>query len=198
VDWRIYHSVNDFVWRHHWLGTLFKGIETYGTVLIAVAAFALWFFARPGGDRKWKLAAGSALGAAALGLVINRIIAAIHHRDRPYQTHPAAHVFGPHKTDASMPSDHATAALAIAVAVLLIDTGVGLLFLALAVLIAIGRVIIGEHYPGDVLVSTLIGVSVAFVVVRLGRPVIAAIVRVVERVTDPLLAAVWRTRTTGR
>jgi undecaprenyl-diphosphatase len=97
-----------------------------------------------------------------------------------------------------MPSDHATAALAIAVAVLLIDTGVGLLFLALAVLIAIGRVIIGEHYPGDVLVSTLIGVSVAFVVVRLGRPVIAAIVRVVERVTDPLLAAVWRTRTTGR
>jgi len=198
VDWLIYHSVNDFVWRHHWLGTLFKGIETYGTVLIAVAAFALWFFARPGGDRKWKLAAGSALGAAALGLVINRIIAAIHHRDRPYQTHPAAHVFGPHKTDASMPSDHATAALAIAVAVLLIDTGVGLLFLALAVLIAIGRVIIGEHYPGDVLVSTLIGVSVAFVVVRLGRPVIAAIVRVVERVTDPLLAAVWRTRTTGR
>lgn len=198
MDWRIYHSINDFVWRHHWLGTLFKGIETYGTILIAVAAFALWFFARPGGDRKWKLAAGSALGAAALGLVINRVIAAIHHRDRPYQTHPGAHVFGPHKTDASMPSDHATAALAIAVAVLLIDTGVGLLFLALAVLIAIGRVIVGQHYPGDVLISTLIGVSVAFIVVRLGRPVIAAIVRIVERLTDPLLAVVWRTRTTER
>lgn len=198
MDWRIYHSINDFVWRHHWLGTLFKGIETYGTILIAVAAFALWFFARPGGDRKWKLAAGSALGAAALGLVINRVIAAIHHRDRPYQTHPGAHVFGPHKTDASMPSDHATAALAIAVAVLLIDTGVGLLFLALAVLIAIGRVVVGQHYPGDVLISTLIGVSVAFIVVRLGRPVIAAIVRIVERLTDPLLAVVWRTRTTER
>jgi undecaprenyl-diphosphatase len=198
VDWRIYHSVNDFVWRHHWLGSLFKAIETYGTILIAVAAFALWFFARPGGDRKWKLAAGSALGAAALGLVINRIVAAIHHRDRPYQTHPGAHVFGPHKTDASMPSDHATAAFAIAVAVLLIDTGVGLLFLALAVLIAIGRVLVGEHYPGDVLVSILIGVSVAFIVVRLGRPVIAFIVRIVERATDPVLALVWRTRTTER
>jgi undecaprenyl-diphosphatase len=198
VDWRVYHSINDFVWRHHWLGSLFKAIETYGTILIAVAAFALWFFARPGGDRKWKLAAGSALGAAALGLVINRIVAAIHHRDRPYQTHPGAHVFGPHKTDASMPSDHATAAFAIAVAVLLIDTGVGLLFLALAVLIAIGRVLVGEHYPGDVLVSILIGVSVAFIVVRLGRPVIAFIVRIVERATDPVLALVWRTRTTER
>jgi undecaprenyl-diphosphatase len=198
VDWRVYHSINDFVWRHHWLGSLFKGIETYGTILIAVAAFALWFFARPGGDRKWKLAAGSALGAAALGLVINRIIAALYHRDRPFIAHPSAHVFGPHKTDPSMPSDHATAALAIAVAVLLIDTGVGLVFLALAVLIAIGRVIIGEHYPSDVLVSTVVALVAAFVVVRLGRPVIAVIVRMVERVTDPLLALVWRTRATAR
>jgi undecaprenyl-diphosphatase len=198
VDWRVYHSINDFVWRHHWLGTLFKAIETYGTILIAVAAFALWFLARPGGDRKWKLAAGSALGAAALGLVINRIIAALYHRDRPFIAHPSAHVFGPRKTDASVPSDHATAALAIAIAVLLLDTGVGLVFLALAVLIAIGRVIVGEHYPGDVLVSTVVALVAAFVVVRLGRPVIAAIVRIVERVTDPLLALVWRTRATAR
>jgi undecaprenyl-diphosphatase len=198
VDWRVYHSINDFVWRHHWLGSLFKAIETYGTILIAVAAFARWFFARPGGDRKWKLAAGSALGAAALGIVINRIIAALYHRDRPFIAHPSAHVFGPHKTDPSMPSDHATAALAIAVAVLLIDTGVGLVFLVLAVLIAIGRVIIGEHYPGDVLVSTVVALVAAFVVVRLGRPVITFIVRIVERVTDPLLAVVWRTRTTER
>jgi undecaprenyl-diphosphatase len=198
VDWRIYHSVNDFVWRHHWLGSVFKAIESYGTILIAVAAIALWFFARPGGDRKWKLAAGSALGAAALGIVINRIVAAIHHRDRPFITHPSAHVFGAHKTDASMPSDHATAALAIAVAVLLIDTGVGIAFLVLAVLIAIGRVIIGEHYPGDVLVSTVIGLAAAFTVVRLGRPVIAFLVRLLERLTDPLLAFLWRTRATER
>jgi undecaprenyl-diphosphatase len=198
VDWRIYHSVNDFVWRHHWLGSLFKAIETYGTILIAVAAFALWFLARPGGDRKWKLASGSALGAAALGLVINRLVAAIHHRDRPFAAHPSAHVFGPHKTDPSLPSDHATAALAIAVTVLLIDPLVGAVFLVLALLIAVGRVIIGEHYPGDVLVSAVIAVSVAFVVVRLGRPVIAFLVRLVERVTDPVLAFAWRTRPTER
>jgi undecaprenyl-diphosphatase len=198
VDWRVYHSVNDFVWRHHWLGSFFKAIETYGTILIAVAAFALWFFSRPGGDRKWKVAAGSSLGAAAIGLAINRIIAAIYHRDRPFITHPSAHVFGAHKTDASFPSDHATAAIAIAVAVLLIDTGVGLAFLALAVLITMGRVIIGEHYPGDVLASVVIGIVVAFIVVRLGRPVIVFLVRIVERVTDPVLALVWRPRATER
>lgn len=195
VDWQIYHSINDFVARHDWLGSLFKAIETYGTILIAVAAFALWFCSRPGGDRKWKVAAGSALGSAALGILINRVIAAGYHRDRPFISHPSAHLWGPRKTDPSLPSDHATAALAIAIAVLLIDTGVGLVFLALAVLIAIGRVIIGEHYPGDVLTSTVVAVVVAFVVVRLGRPVIVFLVRIVERVTDPLVALVWRSRT---
>ena len=198
MDWRAYHAINDFVWRHHWLGTLFKAIETYGTILIAVAAVALWLLARPGPDRKWKLAAGSALGAAALGLVVNRVISTIYHRDRPFITHPSAHVFGPHKTDPSFPSDHTTAAIGIAVAVLLIDSVAGMLFLALAILIAVGRVIVGEHYPGDVLGSTLIGIAAAYVVARPGRPVVLWIARLVERVTDPLVRPFWRSRATGR
>ena len=63
MDWRIYHSINTFVADHSWLGRLFHGIETYGTYLIAVAAVLLWLAARPGGDRKWKIASGSALSA---------------------------------------------------------------------------------------------------------------------------------------
>ena len=194
MDWRIYHAVNRFVDHHAWLGRLFAHIETYGTILIGVAAVALWFLARPGGNRKWKLASASALGAAALGLLVNRLISSAWHRDRPFITHPSAHLFGPHKTDPSFPSDHSTAAIAIATAVLLLDPVAGVLFLVLAVLIAAGRVIIGEHYPGDVLGSTVVGVLAAVIVVRLGRPVIGFLVGLVERVTDPVLAVVWRAR----
>lgn len=194
MDWRIYHAVNRFVDHHSWLGRLFAHIETYGTISIGVAAVALWFLARPGGNRKWKLASASALGAAALGLLVNRLISSAWHRDRPFITHPSAHVFGPHKTDPSFPSDHSTAAIAIATAVLLLDPVAGALFLVLAVLIAVGRVIIGEHYLGDVLGSTVVGVLAAVIVVRLGRPVIGFLVGLVERVTDPVLAVVWRAR----
>lgn len=194
MDWRIYHAVNRFVDHHSWLGRLFAHIETYGTILIGVAAVALWFLARPGGNRKWKLASASALGAAALGLLVNRLISSAWHRDRPFITHPSAHLFGPHKTDPSFPSDHSTAAIAIATAVLLLDPVAGVLFLVFAVLIAAGRVIIGEHYPGDVLGSTVVGVLAAVIVVRLGRPVIGFLVGLVERVTDPVLAVVWRAR----
>ena len=95
VDWRIYHAVNTFVSHHSWIGSSFRVIETYGTILIGVAAFALWLLARPGGDRKWKLVSGSALGAAALGFDRPPVIASIWHRDRPYQTHHVAHIWGP-------------------------------------------------------------------------------------------------------
>lgn len=190
MDWRVYHSVNRFVVDHAWLGRLFHGIETYGTYAIGIAAVLLWIAARPGGDRKWKIAAGSALGAAALALLANKVISSLWHRDRPFQTHHVAHIWGPRKTDASFPSDHASASFAIAMAIMLIDPLVGAVFTVLALLISIGRVVIGEHYPGDVLAGALIGTAAAVVVVRLGRPVVLWLVRLVERVTDPILASV--------
>jgi undecaprenyl-diphosphatase len=197
VDWRVYHSINTFVAHHSWLGRTFHVIETYGTILIGVAAVCLWLLARPGGSRKWKLAAGSALGAAALGLLVNKIISSAWQRDRPF-AHHSAHVWGPHKTDASFPSDHASAAFGIAVAVAIIDPFVGAFFIVLAVLIAVGRVVVGEHYPGDVVAGAAIGTLSAVVVIRLARPVIALLVRLIERATDPVLALVWRSRVTDR
>lgn len=192
MDWRVYHAINTFVSHHSWVGSLFRFIETYGTYAIGIAAVVLWLLARPGGDRKWKVAAGSALGAAAFALIVNRVISSIWHRDRPFQTHHVAHIWGARKTDASFPSDHASAAFAIAIAVLLLDSFAGVLFLALAVLIAAGRVIVGEHFPGDVLAGAVIGTVSAYVVVTFARPLIGFLVRLVERVTDPILRPLWR------
>jgi undecaprenyl-diphosphatase len=194
VDWRIYHAVNRFVSHHSWLGSAFRDVETYGTVVIAVAAFALWLLARPGGSRKWKLASASALAAAALALLVNKAVSSAWHRDRPFATHHVEHLWGPRKTDASFPSDHSSAAFGIAVAVVLIDPLAGALFLVLATLIAIGRVVIGEHYPGDALAGAAIGTVSALVVVRLARPVISVLVRLAERLTDPVLSVAWRRR----
>ena len=192
MDWRIYHAINKFVVHHAWLGSLFKFVESYGTYVIGVAAVALWLLSRPGGDRKWKLAAGSALASAALALLVNKVISSAWHRDRPYQTHHVARIWGVRKSDPSFPSDHASASFGIAVAVSLIDSFAGMLFLVLAVLIAVGRVVVGEHYPGDVLAGAVIGTISAYGVVTFARPVIAFLVRIVERVTDPVLAPLWR------
>jgi membrane-associated phospholipid phosphatase len=66
--------------------------------------------------------------------------------------------------------------------------------LTLAILIAVGRVLVGEHYPGDVLAGVIIGTVCGYVVVTFARPVIAFLVRLVERATDPVLQPLWRRR----
>jgi undecaprenyl-diphosphatase len=192
VDWRVYHAVNAFVSRHDWIGAAGAQLETWGVVLIAVATFGLWFFARPGATRKWKLACASALASSAVALVINQLIARAWHRERPFAAHPQAEVWGGRSHDPSFPSDHASAAFAIAFAVFMFDRRVGALFLAAATAIGAGRVVVGAHYPTDVFAGALVGLGSALLVARLARPVVALVVGLVERVSDPLLAPLWR------
>jgi len=192
VDYRIYHALNQFVYHHAWLGRGLSQIETWAVPIIAVATFALWLLARPGGPIKWKLAATAALSSAGLGLLINQLIGKLWHRPRPFAAHPSAHVWGSRSHDPSFPSDHASAAFAIAFAVFLFDRLAGALFVAAAIVIAGGRVLIGAHYPADVAAGCLVGLASALLVVRIGRPLLVLVTRLVARLTDPLLAPLWR------
>ena len=192
MDYRLYHAVNTFVAQHDWIGRVFGVIETWAVPLFALATMALWLLARPGGPRKWKLASASALVSAGVALLIAQVIGKTWPRERPFAAHPTAHVWGSRSHDPSFPSDHASASLAIAFAIFLFDRLVGSIFLAAAVIISLGRVVVGAHYPLDVLGGAVVALGAALLVVRLGRPVILAAVRVVERVTDPILAPFWR------
>jgi undecaprenyl-diphosphatase len=194
MDYRAYHAINQFVVHHDWIGRSLSDVENWAVPVLAVATFALWLFARPGGDRKWKLATACALVSAALSLLVAQVIGKIWSRDRPFVAHPSAHVWGSRSHDPSFPSDHASAAFAIAFAVFLLDRVVGSIFLLAAAIIAVGRVFIGTHYPGDIAAGCLLGLGVAIVVVRLARPLLERVVRIVERLTDPILAPLWRTR----
>lgn len=191
MDWRIFHAVNVFVSHHRWIAHVFKGIEDVGVVVLGAAAFLVWLLARPGGSPRWKLASACALASAALALLVNQVIARFWHRPRPYESHAGVyHLSSSH--DPSFPSDHASAAFGIAWAILFFDTLGGVLFLAAAAILAVGRVLIGAHYPVDVAAGCLVGLASAAVVAKLARPVIALLVRLVERLTDPIMAPIWR------
>ena len=191
MDWRIFHAIYSLSLRHHWLGSAFHAIEQASLPFMVVVTAGLWFLARPGGDRKWKLAAANGLAAAAVAVVVNLVIHSIWDRPRPYEAHTISHPWSS-STDPSFPSDHASASLAIAFAVVAFDTVAGALFLAAALLIAVGRLLVGAHYPGDIAASVLVAAGAALLVVKLGRSVVTSIVRLVERVTDPVLRRLGR------
>jgi undecaprenyl-diphosphatase len=194
VDWRIYKAIYDVSLHHHWVGTLFSDIEKVSIPVMVVITAALWFFSRPGGDRKWKLACGSGFASAALAYAVAFVIHHAWSRPRPYASHHISHPWS-NTTDASFPSDHATVSFAIAFAILAFDTAAGVIFLVIAAIIAVGRLFIGAHYPSDVLAGLVIGLIAAGVVVRLLPRFVSWVVAHVERVSDPLLRPLWRLRT---
>ena len=197
MDWRIYKAIYDVSLHHHWVGTLFHAIEQASIPFMVVATAALWFFARPGGDRRWKLACGSGFAAAAVAFAINLVIHSLWDRPRPYETHSISHPWSS-STDASFPSDHTSVSFAIAFAVIAFDAVAGSVLLVAALLIGIGRLFIGAHYPSDVLTGVGVGLVAAIVVVRFARPVVDAVARVVERASDPLVRPLWRSAQSSR
>lgn len=119
--------------------------------------------------------------AALLSLGINLILNAVMPRPRPFMVLPAHVLVASPPHDASFPSDHAAVTASIAVTLFLGgEPGWGGLGLLGAVLVGVARVIVGLHYPSDVLGGWLVGTACAAAVIRAEGPLRPATRRLVE------------------
>ena len=195
MDYTIDHAINTFVHSHPLLDVVLSGFASWGVTLFGVAVFVLWFLDPPRTTGIYRRACAAGLGAAAIGLLINQVVIHFWHRARPYEAHP--HGVIPLITpshDPSFPSDHATAAFAIAFGILFVARRAGVLFLIWAALIAFSRVLVGVHYPTDVLAGLAVGLVAGFASARLLLPILDPVIRLVGRATDAILEPVERTR----
>jgi undecaprenyl-diphosphatase len=126
----------------------------YASLLVALA---LWL--RPQGLRAGIATAGGAI----IALIVGGIIGTLWDRPRPFVAGHFTPLFA-HPDDASFPSDHLLVLGALAGAALMAWRPAALVTLALAVAVALGRVIAGIHYVGDVVGGFLIGAAAAIAV----------------------------------
>jgi membrane-associated phospholipid phosphatase len=116
---------------------------------------------QPQRRRAWLLAGVGAVAAHAAAVLIKRVV----RRSRP--THPAVVVNVRTPSALSFPSAHATSTMAAAV---LLAPLTGLPLPALVVPpMALSRLVLGVHYPSDVLTGVVVGAGVAQLVKTLGR-----------------------------
>jgi membrane-associated phospholipid phosphatase len=114
---------------------------------------------QPSGRRDWLLVGAGAFAAHAAAVLIKRVV----RRPRPH--HPAVEVNVGTPSALSFPSAHATSTTAAAV---LLARVTGLPLPALLVPpMALSRLVLGVHYPSDVLAGVALGAAVASTASRL-------------------------------
>ncbi len=67
------------------------------------------------------------------------------------------------ETGFSFPSDHASVFAAIAVSMFLINKKAGLAFSLIAILIGLSRIVIGVHYPIDIIGGFVVGLIISLI-----------------------------------
>jgi undecaprenyl-diphosphatase len=162
MDYEVYKFVNGLGAGHEWLEDPLRFFALDAQVFF-IALLAGLFLARG----KWGSVSGrhgvAAAGfSALLALGAAQVISHLWERPRPYVAHPHdAHLFITPSVDPSFPSDHATAAFAIAVAIFLRHRRAGTVALVMAAIVSVARVVVGTHYPGDVLGGAALGTAFA-------------------------------------
>jgi undecaprenyl-diphosphatase len=164
MDAGLYRWINDVAGRTGWAHPIVVGFAKYGIVLFAGLLVVAYVDARRRDDLRGVAGAVWAAAAAIVALGVGQLIGRAVDRARPYQAMSGVHVLVDRTSDFSFPSDHATAVGAVAVGLLLAGRRRwGVVAAIGAIAMAVARVYVGVHYPGDVLVGLALGGVVAAV-----------------------------------
>lgn len=118
-----------------------------------------------------RTVATNAALAVMLATALGYIIQALVDRSRPYEVlGEAVRTIGMLPANSSFPSAHTWIASAFAATFLFMPAYVsaGYLLFSLALLVGIGRVMVGFHYPSDIIAGALLGLVAASIVVHHG------------------------------
>jgi undecaprenyl-diphosphatase len=195
MDWSIVHSLNGWLYHNDGIEDPLLAYVQAAEALYFLLVVLLCVFARHEPMAPLRRAAAAGGLSAGLGLLVGKIITTVYDRPRPFVTHPhALHLFAKHGSDPGFPSDHATASMAIAAAFLLRRRyRWGILTLVFALILDVGRVGAGFHYPTDVLGGAAIGALAALLLwTPAFRGRIDAVVDVLGSLWDRLLDAILK------
>ncbi|WP_086828131.1 phosphatase PAP2 family protein [Allokutzneria sp. NRRL B-24872] len=181
VDW--YRAVTEFAaGLPDWVRALAE-IATTGVLALLALGFVLaWRRAR---DPRARAAALLAPAATVLAYLLSETAKTFWQQDRPCRTVSGTIAECPPAGDWSFPSNHATLAGAAAVGLVIAWRAAAALALPAAVIEAAARVLVGVHYPHDVIVGLILGGIVAALVVPALREPLARRLQSRNSVTRP-------------
>ncbi|MBB6455098.1 undecaprenyl-diphosphatase [Salirhabdus euzebyi] len=157
MDLSVFQSIHNLARKNELLDSIMIFFSDWGIVLFIGIIFSLFIFSP---TRKVGLIGFLSLVA---GLLINRILKILFDRPRPFMEHDIDLLI-PKDPSPSFPSDQALIAGIFATTFWLLGPRYRWPALILAVLVLFSRVLVGHHYPSDVLVGLLLGALFTFII----------------------------------
>lgn len=114
-----------------------------------------------------RLAALQGAVAGLVGLILYRHLKNVLVRERPYMTHAGIICAGKPLDRFSFPSGHTLHAVSFSLIAISAFPLLAWVLVPAAMLIALSRVVLGLHYPSDVLAGALLGAGIATASMRL-------------------------------
>ena len=151
----IFRAVNGLAGHNHILDLFFIFISNaLGYLLIAgLVVFLAFHEDKKKGARDLFVVLSAAVGA----YIVAKIIKILVPHDRPFEVLQNINVLYTHEAGDSFPSGHATFYMALASALFFYHRKIAYAYLVGALLIGLGRILVGVHWPLDVLAGFIIG-----------------------------------------
>ncbi len=158
MDVAILKFLNGSTGRNIYLDAVFIFLAVYFIFVLAGAHFV--YFWRAKRLDLWLLS----VVVAGIAYFTKIIIGFLHFRFRPFVMDGINKLIDKSSTEASFPSGHTLLAFALAFGVFWADKKIGTLFLIGALLVAISRIIVGVHYPSDIVAGILIAFLLSLII----------------------------------
>lgn len=191
MDASLYRWFNRLADRTGWLHPAAVAYAKFGVGLLVLLLLAAWLIVRQDETEEQAVVhmAGVAWAAlsALVALGLNQVIGNLVGRARPYAALPGVHVLIARTHDFSFPSDHTCVMGAVAAGLWLVDRRLGVVAGVAALAMAVIRVYVGVHYPGDVLAGLVVGGVVAAAGWIPARRLLVPVVRWIARTPAEVL-----------
>jgi undecaprenyl-diphosphatase len=176
MDYRIFRAINQFAGRYRLLDMMVIIFSQKVRYLFLFILIFMWF--RDNSHKKITL---YAIISAGVSMVLNKIMKLFYFKPRPF-LNLGTHLLSPFpsKKTSSFPSKHTALAFAAATSVMFSKRFLGSIMYLSSILTGLSRIWMGQHYPLDILASSLLG-SITSVVVKmtgwLWNPIIDRIIQ---------------------
>ncbi len=166
LDNSILLTLNSVLGLHWLLDITVEFIAVYTIYLAPIVLAALWFC------KIREASIRAALAGLATWLAASPLFAQMWFRPRPELAELGGRELFFHRPTHSFPSDHAGFLMALTVSFYLMGLRkIALVFLIATIFVSFGRVIIGFHFPTDIVGGWLVGAIIAWLVFRWQKPI---------------------------